>query len=94
MPDLPMPDLILGGIPLLLIVPLVIEALKRYAGLTTEHAPLVNGVLCVGAYVVATLAKQNPTFEMYAVAVVQGLIVFLGGAGFYHMAIKPRVSDE
>lgn len=86
-----MPELIIGGITLAGLNVAIIELLKRYAGLTSERAPLVHGILNVIAFALVTLSQVNPQWADVITHAVWAVAVFLQGVGLYEWQVKPRV---
>lgn len=84
-----MPELIVGGIALSPIIVALVELAKRYGNLSTEHAPLLNGLLTVGALAFVVFIQNNPTHTDIATLAIYGVTLFLGNAGLYVMAVKP-----
>lgn len=87
-----MPELTIGGIALIPIIVALVEAAKRYAGVPSEYAPVLNGVLSVAGLLAMQYVGAHPEYEDEAVLVLQALILFLANAGLYETARFVRQS--
>lgn len=78
----------LGGVALAPVIVAIIELLKRTGIVKDDWAAWVNAGLSVAAYFAVWYVGQYPESLSVASVIINALVVFLTGAGVYHVAVK------
>lgn len=85
------PELLVGGIPLIPIILALVQVAKGL-GMDVKYAPYMNGVLSVLGYALMVFIKQRPDLEGIVVVILTGLLLFLVNAGVYDLAAKNAIA--
>ena len=82
-----MPDLVLAGIPVLLIIVGLVEYVKSL-GLPAKYAPVVAIVVGIGAGLLNEAMVVYPAIEPWVVAAVSGVVVGMAATGLYKVGSR------